>query len=70
MHLLFIPFSSTRRFPGYNRDTKTFDVEVHRQHIFGLHVAKHMLLLQEENPDQYAKQFSRFIKAGIDPNSV
>jgi len=60
---------STRRFPGYSREGKKFDADVHRQHIFGLHVANYMTLLKEENPELYAKQFSRFIKAGIAPTS-
>lgn len=29
-----------------------------------------MTTLKEENPDLYAKQFSRFVKAGIQPSSV
>jgi len=29
-----------------------------------------MTLLKEENPDLYAKQFSRFVKAGVEPSSV
>ena len=61
---------STRRFPGFNRDGKKFDADVHRQHIFGLHVANYMTKLKEDNPDHYAKQFSRFVKAGIAPTSV
>lgn len=60
---------STRRFPGYSREGKKFNADVHRQHIFGLHVANYMKTLKDENADLYAKQFSRFIKAGIDPNS-
>jgi large subunit ribosomal protein L5e len=63
-------FSSTRRFPGYSREGKKFDADVHRQHIFGLHVANYMTSLKDENPDLYAKQFSRFVKAGIEPTSV
>lgn len=63
-------FISTRRFPGYSREGKKFDVDVHRQHIFGLHVSNYMTTLKEENPDLYAKQFSRFVKAGIQPSSV
>lgn len=70
--LFFFLFTcfSTRRFPGYNSETKKFDAEVHRQHIFGLHVANYMTSLKEEDPDLYAKQFSRFVKAGIQPTSV
>ncbi|CAF3370248.1 unnamed protein product [Rotaria sp. Silwood1] len=60
---------STRRFPGYSREGKKFDADVHRQHIFGLHVANYMTSLKDENPDLYAKQFSRFVKAGIEPSS-
>ncbi|CAF1390005.1 unnamed protein product [Rotaria magnacalcarata] len=60
---------STRRFPGYSREGKKFDAEVHRQHIFGLHVANYMTSLKEENADLYAKQFSRFVKAGVEPSS-
>ncbi len=63
-------FFSTRRFPGHSREGKKFDADVHRQHIFGLHVAKYMTSLKEENPDAYAKQFSRFVKAGIAPSTV
>jgi len=61
---------STRRFPGYSREGKKFNADVHRQHIFGLHVANYMTTLKEENPDLYAKQFSRFVKGGIEPTSV
>ena len=68
--IVFFFHFSTRRFPGYSREGKKFDAEVHRQHIFGLHVANYMTSLKEENPDLYAKQFSRFVKAGIQPTSV
>jgi len=60
---------STRRFPGYSREGNKFNADVHRQHIFGLHVANYMTSLKDENPDAYAKQFSRFVKAGIEPSS-
>ncbi|CAF4775386.1 unnamed protein product, partial [Rotaria magnacalcarata] len=60
---------STRRFPGYSQESKKFNADVHRQHIFGLHVANYMTALKEENSDLYAKQFSRFVKAGIEPTS-
>lgn len=60
---------STRRFPGFSREGKKFNADVHRQHIFGLHVANYMKTLKEENPDLYAKQFSRFVRAGIEPSS-
>jgi len=60
---------STRRFPGYSREGKKFDANIHRQHIFGLHIANYMISLKEENPELYAKQCSRFVKAGVQPSS-
>jgi hypothetical protein len=68
--VIFFFSSSTRRFPGYSREGKKFNADVHRQHIFGLHVSTYMTSLKDDNPDLYAKQFSRFVKAGIEPSSV
>ena len=39
---------STKRFPGYNDESKEFNAEVHRKHIFGVHVSdymKHLLVI-------------------------
>ena len=33
---------STKRFPGYDDESKEFNAEVHRKHIFGIHVADYM----------------------------
>jgi len=65
---LDIPHSN-RRFPGFNRESNEFKADVHRRHIFGLHVADYMSNLKEENPDLYQKQFNRFVKNGIEPDS-
>ena len=56
---------STRRFPGYDSESKEFSAEVHRDHIFGKHVGNYMQQLQDEDEDAYKKQFSRFIKEGV-----
>lgn len=56
---------STKRFPGYDAETKTFNAEVHRNHIFGLHVAEYMKSLEEEDPEAFKRQFSQYIKLGI-----
>jgi large subunit ribosomal protein L5e len=55
---LCIPHSK-KRFPGYSKEEKKefFDVDVHREHIFGLHVDAYMEKLEEEDPDKYQKQF-------------
>jgi len=56
---------STKRFPGYDNESKEFNAEVHRNHIFGQHVAEYMRKLLEEDEEAYKKQFSQYIKLGI-----
>ena len=55
---LDIPHSE-KRFPGYDSESKELNADVHRQHIFGLHVAEYMKSLQEEDEEQFKKHFSR-----------
>lgn len=59
-----------KRFPGYDGESKEFHADVHRKHIFGQHVADYMRLLQQDDDEAYKKQFARFIKLGITPDSV
>lgn len=66
---LDIPHSH-RRFPGYDSESKEFEAETHRKHIFGGHVAGFMTHLQEEDEDAYKKQFSQFIKNGVTADSL
>lgn len=61
---------STKRFPGYDTESKEFNAEVHRKHILGLNIAEYMRYLMEEDEDAYKKQFSRFIKNGVTADSV
>lgn len=67
--LLSVCFS-TKRFPGYDPESKEFNNEVHRKHILGLNVSEYMSSLIEEDEEAYKKQFSRFIKNGVTPDSV
>lgn len=66
---LDIPHSE-KRFPGYDNEEKSLNAEVHRNHIFGVHVADYMKHLQEEDDEAYKRQFSRFIKHGIAADSI
>ena len=59
---LDIPHSE-RRFPGYDSESKSLNADVHREHIFGVHVANYMTSLQEEDEEAYKKHFSRYILA-------
>jgi len=61
---------SVKRFPGYDAEAGEFNAEVHRNHIFGKHVADYMKMLKEDDDDVYKRQFSRYIKNGITPDSV
>lgn len=61
---------STKRFPGYDSESKEFSAEVHRNHIFAQHVAQYMRTLQEEDEDAYKRQFSRYIKEGITADTI
>jgi len=56
---------SEKRFPGYDNESKELNADVHREHIFGVHVANYMTSLQEEDEEAYKKHFSRFIKNGV-----
>jgi len=56
---------SEKRFPGYSRDDDSFEVEELKKRIYGGHVADYMRHLQENDPERYKTQFSRYIKANI-----
>lgn len=61
---------SMKRFPGYDSESQEFNAEVHRNHIFGQNVAKYMQELRDEDEETYKKQFSNYIKNGIEPDQV
>jgi len=61
---------SVKRFPGYSAETKSFNAEVHRAHIFGQHVADYMRTLEEEDKDAFKKQFSKYIALQIRADDI
>lgn len=68
MNLNFV--SSTKRFPGYDSESKEFNAEVHRKHIMGQNISEYMSYLMEEDEELFKKQFSRYIKNGVTADSV
>lgn len=66
---LDIPHSE-KRFPGF--DDGKLDAGVHRDHIFGQHVANYMRQLEEANDDgaSYKRQFGQYIKLGIGADDI
>jgi len=59
-----------KRFPGYDGESKEFHADIHRKHIFGQHIADYMTLLQQDDDEAFKKQFSRFVKNGIAPDTI
>lgn len=66
---LHVPHS-VKRFPGYDADKKEFKADIHRRHIFGLHVADYMKQLKGDDEDAYKKQFSKYIANGVTAESI
>jgi len=66
---LDIPHSE-KRFPGF--DDGKLDAAVHRDHIFGQHVANYMKQLEEAADDgaSYKRQFGQYIKLGIGADDI
>lgn len=67
---LHIPHN-TKRFPGNTTEGEgddkqlNYDAGVHRDRIFGQHVAAYMRELEEQDEDKYQAQFAEYIKAGV-----
>uniref|UniRef100_G3RNN5 Large ribosomal subunit protein uL18 C-terminal eukaryotes domain-containing protein n=1 Tax=Gorilla gorilla gorilla TaxID=9595 RepID=G3RNN5_GORGO len=61
---------STKRFTGYDSESKEFNAEVHRKHIMGQEVADYMHYLMKEDEDAYKKQFSQYIKNSVTPDMM
>jgi len=61
---------SVSRFPGYDPESEELNAEVHRNHIFAKNVGDYMRSLQDENEDAFRRQFSKFIKEGITPDTI
>jgi len=66
---LNIPHSE-KRFPGYDREGKEYDAETHKKYIFGGHVQEYMELLEEEDPERYQQQFSKYIEEEIEADGI
>jgi len=64
-----VPHSETRFF-GYDPEAKEYNAEAHRDRIFGKHVADYMQQLKDGDEASYKRQFSKFIAAGVTPESL
>jgi large subunit ribosomal protein L5e len=66
---LDIPHSN-KRFPGYDKETKDFNAELHHKHIFGIHISEYMRSLIDDDEEAFKRQFARYIKLGIGPENI
>jgi len=61
---------SEKRFPGYDRDQKEYDAEMHKERIFGGHVGEFMEYLEEEDNQKFQTQFKAYVEAEIESDSL
>jgi large subunit ribosomal protein L5e len=61
---------SEKRFPGYDRDAKEYDADMHRERIFGGHVSEYMEYLDEEDNQKYKEHFASYIAASVDADGL
>jgi large subunit ribosomal protein L5e len=71
---LHVPHSA-KNFPGFKPgdgkgDEGEYDVEAHKDRIFGKHLQEYMEMLQEEDPTKYEAHFARFIAGDIEPDGI
>ena len=61
---------SEKRFPGYDRDAKEYDADMHRERIFGGHVGEYMEYLEEEDNQKYEEHFASYIAADVSADGL
>lgn len=61
---LDIPHSE-KRFPGYDRESKEYDADMHRERIMGGHVGEYMEYLDEEDNQKYKEHFAAYLAADV-----
>merc|ERR1712003_172204 len=66
---LDIPHSE-KRFPGYDRDAKEYDADMHRERIFGGHVSEYMEYLEEEDNQKYQEHFAKYIDEDVEADGL
>jgi len=66
---LDIPHSE-KRFPGYDRDAKEYDADMHRERIFAGHVGEYMEYLDEEDNQKYQEHFRLYLEEDIDADAL
>lgn len=66
---LDIPHSE-KRFPGYDREAKEYDADMHRERIMGGHVGEYMEYLDEEDNAKYQEHFASYIENDMEADGL
>lgn len=66
---LDIPHSE-KRFPGYDREAKEYDADMHRERIMGGHVGEYMEYLDEEDNAKYQEHFAAYIENEMEADGL
>lgn len=61
---------SPHNFPGYSADKECVEPDMHRDRIYGKHVAEYMTLMKDENPNKFEQHFADFTKHGVTPDNL
>lgn len=61
---------SEKRFPGYDRDSKEYDADMHRERIFAGHVGEYMEYLEEEDNQKYQEHFAKYIANDFEADNL
>jgi len=61
---LDIPHNN-KKFPGYTRDSNSYDADTHKGRIFGEHVAEYMREMEEDDEENYKKHFASYIEEDL-----
>jgi large subunit ribosomal protein L5e len=61
---------SENRFYGYNDEKKKYDPKKHRERIMGKHVGEYMKNMKKDDEEAYKRHFSKYIAAGVTPETI
>mmetsp|Transcript_9309 Transcript_9309/g.6679 ORF Transcript_9309/g.6679 Transcript_9309/m.6679 type:complete len:315 (+) Transcript_9309:41-985(+) len=59
-----------KRFPGYSKDTKSFDAEGHVARIMGEHISEYMIEMLDDDEEKYKSHFSKYLAADVDGEGI
>lgn len=63
-----------KKFPGYDIDEKEYDASVHKDQIFGEHIAEYMRFLEQEDEESGTQRlkeiFRSYVDAGVEADDI